>query len=519
MPRSAAKLRADNQSRRSIQLNTPPTEELELDDIIPVVLTHVQWTEMLIQEDSDEAVGEIMEELLSEVMEGCFKVSIKRQVMPFSVSWAKSYLTQIVEQHILCPDEGGVPEKTSKTEDTEPMPPPSDPWVKRCVPIGMASPRHHTASQQDDDIVQVPVQAKPGVNQKCDIMAPTKRSPKKFEKKTRPIVVHKLTKLQTIVQVPVQAEPGVKQQCDIMAPTKRSPKKFEKKTRPIVVHKLTKLQTIVQVPVQAEPEVKQQCDIMAPTKRSPKKFEKQTSPTTRLSSNCQQVLSPFPPPKMNQKKKQRVNLPPILKTPPSKSLPSPSCSAEKKDVDVDFYNYPTGSLYQLKRNQPIQKLDYSCLPRPCICPQYEIVDEKLTKPDSRIAREHSTLKQGYNKRKEWTVTSPKQLSSSTNQLTKFQKGNQADIWQDRFPRTGRRKDCMVSSGSLRLDTMVLAKGVSLLDSQAVERNPLISNSSAEPTKLMPIRSDIPMPRFSVDQVTSGPPPQVTPLCEMYHKMW
>ncbi|KAL6114360.1 uncharacterized protein ACO6RY_05143 [Pungitius sinensis] len=464
MPRSAAKLRADNRSRRSVQLNTPPTEELEVDDIIPVVLTHVQWTEMLIQEDSDEAVGELMEELLSEVMEGCFKVSIKRQVMPFSVSWAKSYLTQIVEQHILCPDEGGVPEKTSKTEDTEPMPPPSDPWVKRCVPIVMANPRHHPASQQDDDIVQVPVQAKPGVNQKCDIMAPTKRSPKKFEKQTSPIVVHKLTKLQTIVQVPVQAKPGVNKQCDIMAPTKRSPKKFEK----------------------------------------------QTSPTTRLSSNLKQVLSPFPPPKINQKKKQRVNLPPIPKPPPSKSVPSPSCSAEKKDVD--FYNYPTGSLYQLKRNHPIQKLDYSCLPRPCICPQYEIVDEKLTKPDSRIPRELSTLKPGYNKRKEWTVTSPKQLFSSTNQLTKFQKGNKADIWQNRFPRT--RKDCMVSSGSLRLDTMVLAKGVSLLDSRAVERNPLISNSSAESTKLMPIRSDIPMPRFSVDQVTSGPPPQVTPLCEI-----
>lgn len=80
MPRSAAKSRADNQSRRSVQAITPPTEELEAADIIPVVLTHSQWTHILTQEDSDEAVGEIMEEVLSKVTEGCFKAYIKRQV-------------------------------------------------------------------------------------------------------------------------------------------------------------------------------------------------------------------------------------------------------------------------------------------------------------------------------------------------------------------------------------------------------------------------------------------------------
>ncbi|KAM8885470.1 uncharacterized protein C2orf81 homolog isoform 1-T2 [Spinachia spinachia] len=412
MPRSAAKSRAENQSRRSVQVNTPPTEELKVDDIIPVVLTHVQWTEMLIQEDSDEAVGEIMEELLSEVMEGCFKVYIKRQITPFSVSWAKGYLTQIVERQILCPDEGGVPEKTSKTEDSEPTPPPSDPWVKGCVPIVMTSPRHRTASQQDDDIVQVPAQAEAGVNRQRDIKVPTKRSPKQSEKQT-----------------------------------------------------------------------------------------------TLLSYNCQEVLSPLPLTKMNPKKKQRIHLPPIPNPLPGKVLPS--CSAEKNNVDL--YKHTTGSLYQLKSNQPIEKLDYSCLPRQSIVPQYEIVDEKLTKPDSKRRRGLSTLKPGYNKQTEWTVASLKQLTRSANQLSTFQKGNDADIWQNKFPPSAHRKDCMVSSGSLRLNTMVLAKGVSLLDSQAVEMNPLNCNST-EPTKLRPIQSNVAKPLFSVNQVTSGPPPQVTPLC-------
>ncbi|KAG7489716.1 hypothetical protein JOB18_018428 [Solea senegalensis] len=185
MPRSVVKSQGSKEiTTPSGPATPPPVQDPEY--IVPGRLTKAQWTKALRQEHTDDIVGEIVDDLLNKVMEGCLKAHVKGQLVPYCTSWAKSYFTRILEQQIMCPDEGEEPEEAPKPEDTEPFPAPCDPWAQGSVPVVSATHQTYRTVSQQDEGVQVPAQTETTGNQQCNGKGQTTISPKRPDKETSP---------------------------------------------------------------------------------------------------------------------------------------------------------------------------------------------------------------------------------------------------------------------------------------------------------------------------------------------
>ncbi|KAJ8006170.1 hypothetical protein DPEC_G00125460 [Dallia pectoralis] len=102
------------------------------------------WVSMLEQEEGEEVVSEILDDLMSLVMEKCYMVYLQRQLVPFTVFWARDSLVQILEWHFLVQDKGEGPDGSlSWTEDTEPQPSVIDSWAPGCVLVRKVEPTKH----------------------------------------------------------------------------------------------------------------------------------------------------------------------------------------------------------------------------------------------------------------------------------------------------------------------------------------------------------------------------------------
>jgi len=226
--------------------------------------------------------------------------------------------------------------------------------------------------------------------------------------------------------------------------------------------------------------------------------EKEMSPRKPVSDTQYNMLSPRPPPKTIRQRKQQVTIPP--KIVPSKLLPSLSCSTAKQNVAVEgkTMEQKTASRHQHKGCKPIPKLDPLSLPRHWIVSQYEIMDNN-TKPNPKKFSGQIRFEPKSNQQQKTL----KPLTSCKEQTEYFQSSREDDVIQSKHG-----KERTVLSGPLRLDTMVLAKGVSALGPQAVEMNTQKCNHPSQSAKLKAIQRNPPVPPYPVDQVTTSPSAQV-----------
>ncbi|KAI1900397.1 hypothetical protein AGOR_G00049530 [Albula goreensis] len=155
-PKSRAKRGRISTSPGPLQVQNPDTG-----DVIPGRLTKSEWVAMLVREEGEEAVASILDDLMSHVMERCYKVYLQNQLIPFTVSKAKDTLVKVVEWEFLMQDKGEGPGSTPLwVEDTEPQPCRTDSWAQGSVPVWPRSPASTTFISQADPNGPKPRQTK-----------------------------------------------------------------------------------------------------------------------------------------------------------------------------------------------------------------------------------------------------------------------------------------------------------------------------------------------------------------------
>ncbi|XP_072521001.1 uncharacterized protein C2orf81 homolog [Salminus brasiliensis] len=133
MSRTTSKSRGEKGRATSAQ-PPPPTQTPEVPDIVPGRLTETEWVSMVSQQDGEDIVADTLEELMNCVMEKCYEVDVNRQLVPFTVAWAKDAMVQVIKWQYLMRDEGDG-ENAVSLEDTEPPPSITDSWAEGCVSV------------------------------------------------------------------------------------------------------------------------------------------------------------------------------------------------------------------------------------------------------------------------------------------------------------------------------------------------------------------------------------------------
>ncbi|XP_060738585.1 uncharacterized protein C2orf81 homolog [Tachysurus vachellii] len=136
MSRNTSKTRAEKGRVTSAQPPPPTQAEDEEDSVDPGCLAKSELLMMRAHEEGEEIVADILEELMTHALEKSYEVYLKKQIIPFTVTWAKNTMFQLAKCKYLMHDEGDDVDTTSiLKEETAPAPSLPDSWAEGCVPV------------------------------------------------------------------------------------------------------------------------------------------------------------------------------------------------------------------------------------------------------------------------------------------------------------------------------------------------------------------------------------------------
>ncbi|XP_072900055.1 uncharacterized protein C2orf81 homolog [Hemitrygon akajei] len=114
-----------------------PTPVAALVELVPGRFTENDWQAMVVTEDGENSVMNIIEDIISQTLDQCFRIYIENQLLPFTITQAKDALLQIIEWQFLIhdPGESNISLTPSWQEDTEPQANVTDSWAQGSVPV------------------------------------------------------------------------------------------------------------------------------------------------------------------------------------------------------------------------------------------------------------------------------------------------------------------------------------------------------------------------------------------------
>ncbi|KAL0979772.1 hypothetical protein UPYG_G00189450 [Umbra pygmaea] len=417
MSRSTLKSRAEKGHTTSAP---PPltSQSPDLVEIIPGLLTESSWVSMLGQEDGEEVVVEILEEVMSRVMDKCYLVYLQRQLEPFTVSWARDALVQVLEWHFVVQDEGDGPESAlTGAEDSEPLLSTPDSWAEGCVIVKWVDPTQGHSPLQSSS----PVGGTSREQDHTDSHKP-----------------HTDSQLSSSPQPPRDAR---------------------KPTEPSGV----------------------------------RDFKRAPAPPTI--------------PKRRPSRKTRVQLPATKEA----RLPSPMRSLSQSLGDEEETCPQSSAKLQAQKH----RLDLSRLPGHRVWPQYEVLEISPSKHFPWRPR-GSEPQNNQKKLSRYTKAVKPLTSCECPPWTQRRCALTGEVYvstERSIANNDNSEGIVPFNGSLMLDSMELAPGVTLKSPQGIRFSPL-KVCPTEPkhnAKLKPVQNYLAVPQFSLEQVTALSVPQVTPL--------